>query len=436
MRRALWTLTVVVAIGACALAAEWPQFLGPDCTGVSPETGLAKTWPADGPKELWQAPVSTGFGGASIEGGKVFFMDRTGDTETVKCVDAATGKEDWKLDYEAPPAKKFDFPGSRAMPTVDAKSVYTVGAAGDIYCIDKKAGTKVWNKHLLNDFGGKLPQWAVSSAPVLYKDWVIVAPQSKTVGLAALEKATGKVAWQGEPIGSAAYCTPLIAKIGDVEQAVMLNHTGLYGVSLADGKKLWSLPMGNKDTIKDADSWFCGIPIPGPTDLGGGKFFVTGGYKGGSVFVQVSKDGAAFKAAITKKVPDVGTHIHNAVLYKGNLFVNSGDCGVNAENKSLNLVCLDLDGNIKWKTAGTPDLEKGNLVIADGLIFVQDGADGTIRLVAATPEAYKELGVFKGLGNPRGKGSQELWAPLSVGEGKLIGRDKKKVVCWDISAGK
>lgn len=437
MRRMLWILLVAAMACTCAAGADWPKFLGPDGTGASPSTCLARSWPAEGPKELWRLDVSVGFGSAAIEGSKAYFTDRVAGkqeplkaVEVVKCVDLATGKEDWKLEYEAPAPRKFDYPGARAMPTVDDKYVYTIGAVGDVYCTDKKSGAKVWNKNLLTDFGAKLPQWAVSTAPVLYKGWVLLAPQGKTVGLAAVKKDTGEVVWKGEPCGSMAYCTPLIAKAGDVEQALMLNHSGLHGVRLADGKVLWSLKMGGKEDIKKDDAWVCGIPIPSPTDLGGGKFFVTGGYKGGSVIVTVTGSGDKFEAKIAKKLGDVGSHIQNAVLYKDHLYVNSGDAGVNADNKPLGLACLDLEGNVKWKTAGKPNLEKGSLLIADGLIFVVGGGDGMLYLAEARPDGYKELGKFKGL---EGK---EAWAPLALGGGKLIGRDKKQLKCWDVSAAK
>jgi hypothetical protein len=46
--------TVVVLFAAqCAVAADWPQFRGPDRDGVSKETGLLRSWPDGGPEVLW-----------------------------------------------------------------------------------------------------------------------------------------------------------------------------------------------------------------------------------------------------------------------------------------------------------------------------------------------------------------------------------------------
>jgi hypothetical protein len=39
-------------------AADWPCYMGPDRNGSSPEKGLARAWPAGGPRVLWTAPVT------------------------------------------------------------------------------------------------------------------------------------------------------------------------------------------------------------------------------------------------------------------------------------------------------------------------------------------------------------------------------------------
>ena len=48
-----WFLGAVLGLGS-ASAADWPQFLGPQRNGISPETGLVQTWPAKGPRS-WRA---------------------------------------------------------------------------------------------------------------------------------------------------------------------------------------------------------------------------------------------------------------------------------------------------------------------------------------------------------------------------------------------
>ena len=61
---------------ACTItlrAADWPQWRGPDRTGVSKETGLLKTWPKDGPPRVWTvAGCGGGFSSVVIADGVIY----------------------------------------------------------------------------------------------------------------------------------------------------------------------------------------------------------------------------------------------------------------------------------------------------------------------------------------------------------------------------
>ena len=67
---------VVIAIGAFGFAValsaqspstDWPQWRGPDRTGVSTETGLLAQWPAGGPPLLWTAQnLGGGYGSLAV----------------------------------------------------------------------------------------------------------------------------------------------------------------------------------------------------------------------------------------------------------------------------------------------------------------------------------------------------------------------------------
>src|SRR5947208_1283638 len=54
-------------------ASDWPQWRGPERTGVSKETGLLKSWPEQGPPLLWTyAETGVGYSGPAIVGEKVY----------------------------------------------------------------------------------------------------------------------------------------------------------------------------------------------------------------------------------------------------------------------------------------------------------------------------------------------------------------------------
>src|SRR5690348_13025305 len=71
----LAVLGIVALAAATALAADWPQWRGPDRTGVSRETGLLKAWPAGGPKLAWKATnLGEGYSAPSVANGRIYGM--------------------------------------------------------------------------------------------------------------------------------------------------------------------------------------------------------------------------------------------------------------------------------------------------------------------------------------------------------------------------
>ena len=414
MTRTAIALATFGLVASMALAADWPQFQGPDRNGLSAETGLLHAFPAGGPKVLWTVKLGEGYGGPTIRDGKVYVLDRQEDKrEVLRCWDLVTGKEEWSAAYDAPGTVSHN--GSRSLPTIDDKYVFTVGVFGDFTCFSRAEHKIVWQKNILKDFDGKKPQWAVAQSPLLYKDWVIVAPQSPTVGVAAFEKATGKVVWKSKTMGKMDYSSPLVTQVAGQDQVVMENGSRVVGVDPTNGEILWT---------------YEGLPVkvaqvPPPTPIGDGRFFVSGGYNAGCAMFKVEKKDGKFAVTELFKNMNCNSHIHNMVLYKGNLYAS---CNTNERKDGL--VCLDLDGKVKWKTGNSPNFDKGGFLFADGVMYIMDGAGGQLRIVDPTPAGYKQLAEAKLL---EGK---EIWAPMALSDGKLVCRDQGQMKCVDLKAAK
>jgi outer membrane protein assembly factor BamB len=404
--RALVLAFVVTAAAVAAPAADWPQFRGPNRDGTSPEKGLLRAWPADGPKVLWTVPVGKGYGGAAVRDGEVYLLDRTRRGDALRCLDFETGKEKWSFAYSAPGRISHD--GSRATPTVGEKYVFIVGVMGQVHCVDRTTHKALWNKHLLADFGGRRPTWAVSQSPILYKDWVIVAPQTRSVGVVALEKATGKEVWRSGYVGRMQYASPVITTLGGVEQVVMAAKDSIAGVNLTDGKLLWRYT-----------GYPCRIPVPDALPVGDDRLFITGGYEAGSVAIRVRKTAEGFKVTELGREEEVGSHVHTPLLHEGYLYALC-----NTNSRANGLVCFDLTGKIKWKTGRDPYLCKGGMVLTgDGLIYSIDGRSGDLRIIQPDPDGYKELAKAPMLSG------REIWGPLALSNGRLIVRDHDKMKC-------
>lgn len=127
------------------MAQDWPQFLGPDRNSISSQKGLLRNWPDSGPEVLWSVNIGIGFGGPVVKGGKIYLLDRDDETgDIMRCFELNTGKELWKYAYDSPGT--FPFPGSRSVPIVDNRHVYSCGPNGELYCIDVETHQPVWKK--------------------------------------------------------------------------------------------------------------------------------------------------------------------------------------------------------------------------------------------------------------------------------------------------
>jgi len=403
-------LLIVLTVSCAAQGADWPQFLGPTRDGISSETGLATTWPAEGPKPLWTVPLGPGFGGAAVSNGKVYLMDRVGDqSDVLRCVDLAKGNKLWDFQFEAP--GKVDKPGSRSTPTVDGKNIYIVGIMGDIYCINADTHEKVWNRNL-KEFGTGRPTWAITQSAVVYKDMVIVAPQSDTAGVVALDKKTGKDIWASAAIGKIGYCSPQIVRFDGMDQVVMLTTDTCAGIDPKDGKVLW-----------EYKGWKCGIPVPDPTVIGDGRLFITAAYNAGCAMIKVSREGDAWKVTQLQKNRNCESHIHHALLYQNHLYANSDS----DQGNNKGVICMDLDTKVLWAQKGLTN-KGGSLILADGMIYLMNGTNGTLYLIKPDPEGFKQLAQAKVLEGTEGS----VWAPLVLSDGKLLCRDQKEMKCLDV----
>lgn len=408
-------------VALSAVAADWPQFMGPARDGVSPETGLARTWPSGGPKVLWTLPLGQGYASPSVRDGEIYLLDRVDQKQDIlRCLSLADGKELWNFAYDAPGEVSHD--GSRTAPTIDTNVVYTVGALGDFYCIDRKTHKPVWNKNLVADFGGEKPGWGVVQAPSLYKDLVIVSSMAKEGCIVvAYKQATGEIAWKSEVLGVLGYSTPVVTKLAGADQVVMVAACKKGGGSPG---KVAGLNPDTGATLWTYDGFQCFIPIPYPTTLPDDRVFITGGYGAGSCMIQVKQQDGKFTVKELFMTAECGSQIQQPLFYKDYLYINS-----NSNEREDGMMCMSLDGQIKWKTKDswfTATFERGPLMMADGLIYNLDGKKGVLYLLDPSPEEFKKIAEVKLLGG------KEIWSPMALSDGKLLVRSQSEMKCLDV----
>lgn len=106
---------------ALATAYDWPQWRGPDCTDVSPESDLLDSWPNGGPQRVWMfREAGVGYSGPAIVGDRLFLMGGRDGTEQLFALDVESGKELGSADIGEVLSNNWG-DGPRGTPTVDGR---------------------------------------------------------------------------------------------------------------------------------------------------------------------------------------------------------------------------------------------------------------------------------------------------------------------------
>ncbi|MFN3167922.1 MAG: PQQ-binding-like beta-propeller repeat protein [Phycisphaeraceae bacterium] len=399
-----------------AWAEDWPGFQGADRDGVVQGETLLTDWPEAGPPVLWSHDVGPGFGGAAIRDGKAYILDRNAVAgDTLRVYDLASGQPLWSCDYDAP--GRISYHGSRSTPMVTDRYAFTVGSFGQVTCFDLQTRGVAWQLHM-DDFGADPPKWAWSQSPLVYGDWVIVAPMARDAGLVALDQGTGEVAWRSGNIGIEGYGSPRLVTLAGKEQIVYYSSTKVTGTDPKTGEVLWS---------------YDGIPvrraIPTPALVGDDRLFVTAGYDAGSALIEIQRQGDRFAAEELRRDRDHGGQIHSALPVGEHLYVNL-NTNENLRRDAHGLGCFDRDGKLVWKNNNAPDINRGAVLAVGEHLLTLGGEDGVLRLIKATPEGYRELAGAK-VFDARDRRNM-IWAAMAYADGYLIVRSQGRLKCLDL----
>ena len=438
-------------------AQDWPQFLGPERNSTSPQKNLLRNWPETGTEVLWTVNLGIGYGGPIVKDGKVYLLDRDDKTgDNLRCFDLSTGKELWNFAYPSPGSVMF--PGSRSVPAIDGKHVYSCGPYGDLYCIDINTHKPVWKKNVWTDFGGdpgndtidetgggrggfggrgNFPIWAISQCPLIYGDLLVIASMAPGAGVVAYNKLTGDVVWKTPNLGNETYVSPNVVKIDGQDHIVMVTSStnpigrpelpktpgNIIGIEPLTGKVLWSF-----------SGWDCHISVAPAVDAGNNKILVVGGYEYGALMIQVEKmaDGSFATKELFKTV-EFGDQTKPPVLHNGYFYAQFG-----TNNRRDGLVCMSMDGEIMWKTKRDPDFNKGSMILVEGMILATDGAK-KLFLIEPDPAGFKPISSAELLtAPPVGEGmaarfGTQNWAPIALANGKLLIRDQSRMICVKVA---
>ncbi len=412
-RLSIVALVVSLLCAACSTRAvgqqfTWPQWRGPDRTGVSKETGLLKQWPEGGPKQLWLfRDAGVGYSGPAVVGDKLFIMGARDETELLLCIDTEKGAESWSAEI-GPIYRNGWGDGPRGTPTVDGDVVYAMGAQGNLICARVSDGSIVW-KTSMRDFGGRTPNWGYCESVLVDGEKLICTPGGAKGAILALNKKNGEQIWQSEDFTDGAeHSSLVVGENGGKRQYIALTMRHTAGVAAENGELLWESSFPGRTAV---------VPTPIFSD---GHVYVTSGYGSGCKLVKLSADNTATEVYSSRNM----SNHHGGVIKVGDHLFGYAD--------GRGWVCQDFQtGDVAWNERSK--LGKGCLTCADGMLYCMSEGDGTVVLVEASTEGWNEHGRFRldpqtTLRKPSGR----IWTHPVVVDGRLYLRDQDLLFCFDV----
>jgi outer membrane protein assembly factor BamB len=415
----LFSLVCMAVASVTAKAGDWPQILGPHRNGVADAEQLAESWPAGGPKTLWQKEVGTGFAGISVSKAKAIVYHRMGEEEIAEALDAQTGKPVWKAVFPATYSPSYiEDDGPRAAPVIAANRVYLYNAAGYLRCLDFATGKVLWKRDTYEEFNSKKDfhgepsqgYFGFAGSPIVEGNKVIlnVGGDRQDSGIVAFAADTGEIVWKATS-ERASYSSPVAVTVDGVRHVIFVTRLNVVSLNPENGKQRFRFPFGRLGPTVNAAN-----PV-----VFDGRLFVTANYGIGAVLAKIKPE----SADVLWQDPDImASQYATCVEHEGNLFGIEG----RQDGPPADLRCFDSRARkVLWTQ---PSFGYATLIKAGAKLLILT-TEGTLVLAAVNPHKYEELARQQ-------ISTGAVRALPALADGLLYVRDSKSVKCLDLRAEK
>lgn len=253
--RALPWLLVLAGLAPLS-AADWPQFRGPNASGIAPADAQPPVTWSETQNLKWKTPLpGPGSSSPIVVGDRVFVTCYSGygdggsggSPEKLQrhllCVERASGKILWD---KSVPAELPEDPYTgyltehgyaSSTPVSDGERVYVFFGKTGALAFDLQ-GNPLWKVNLGKESGNR--HWGSGASPVLYKNTLIVTASEESRAVYALDKATGKQLWKADGSNlELCYSTPALVEAEGRTDLVLALPRELWGMNPDTGKLRW-----------------------------------------------------------------------------------------------------------------------------------------------------------------------------------------------------
>ena len=409
------TLTLLIATLAFSLSAQVTQWRGPNRDGHFSETGLLKEWPEEGPELLMQVEkIGKGYSSAIAEGDMIY---ATGMIDTLDYLTAINPDGTFKYQVAYGRSWKNSYPDTRCSPVIDGDRIYVQSGMGQVACINKETGKKIWTVEVDKKYETDYHVWGNSETPLIVDNKVISTPAGSKTSVVALDKMTGEPIWKSEPVGGArGYASATVYELNGKSYILAVTAKEILALVPETGEVAWHYRHFDPEKWKWQENGMIWTNTPLAK---GDEIFISMGYNYDAAMLKIGADGNSVSVKYINTVLD--NHHGGLVFSDGYVY------GSNWENNSKgNWVCMDWDsGEIKYESEWD---SKGSMVMADGLLYCYNER-GNVGIVKPTPEGFNVISQFKIT-----EGAGPHWAHPFVANGKLYMRHGDVLMVYDIKA--
>ncbi len=231
-------LLPVLLLTSHAAAADWPQFRGPEGTGIAEGNALPTQFGEDR-NLIWKREVPPGHSSPVVAGDRIFLTAFDNEKLLVLAMERDSGEVLWIREAPRPRRESFQRTHGPASPSpvTDGENVYVFFGDFGAISFDSR-GNERWRRPM----GPFINQNGHGSSPILADGkLLIVCDQQVGAYLIALDAATGDTVWKTDrPMATRGYGTAGVFRPASGKPQVVVP--GSYRVSAYDletGEELW-----------------------------------------------------------------------------------------------------------------------------------------------------------------------------------------------------